>query len=709
MRIHLVPNSHIDPVWLWDKYEGIDEVINTFRAACDRLDEYPDLTFAASSMQFYEWVLQYDPKLFERIQEKVAEARWEVVGGWWVEADTNLLTEASFLKHAELSRSFAREHFRKDIEIAYLPDTFGHPATLPRILAQTGFRYFIFCRPNQVDKPDLPANLFHWEYAGHRVLAYRLKHHYAQSFSHGSGQVDAEHLLSLLNDKEYRINPVNCFFFGVGDHGGGPSIKEIEFYNRYIQEQPNGDIGYSTSLRFFEEAARNPSIPCYSGDLHLYAVGCYSVMRNVKEAVRSCEHGLQVTTRALEISGKCNKSLVPLWKKTIFNQFHDILPGSCSREAADQALAELGGVVSACHDTTYAALKSLSGARPVETREGEFRIFNTLPFEVTVPLSIESFMYFREDAAFLDGNDREIPIQEVLPSVRCMNRRWDFVDSLPARSFKSYHFDNQTIVKRHGGACFQPGDRIAMGGTEITADGTISVQTNAGVRALLLEQPVRFLMLADQSDTWGHDVRVYDDVIDAFTLGSWAVQTGGVTSKLYQRWTCHRSTIDVIYSLYDGLPQIHVDLGVNWAENRRILKMQIHPAGVCAPLVTMQGAGGAIERRADGMELPLHHWVWLPGSTTGMAVVQDGAFACDCVDGRLRLTLVRSSLYGFHSPTVLGPNDPQQDTDQGAHRFRMRFLPCQPLDTEQLYRFTAAFLEPFHVFYEGCRAETKML
>jgi hypothetical protein len=73
VRIHLIPNSHIDPVWLWDKYEGIDEVLNTFRSACDRLDEYPNPTFSASSIQFYEWVLQHDAALFKRIQQKVTE------------------------------------------------------------------------------------------------------------------------------------------------------------------------------------------------------------------------------------------------------------------------------------------------------------------------------------------------------------------------------------------------------------------------------------------------------------------------------------------------------------------------------------------------------------------------------------------------------------------------------------------------------------
>ena len=132
MRIHLIPNSHIDPVWLWDKYEGLDEVLGTFRSACDRLDEYPNLTFAASSLQFYEWVRKYDAKLFQRIVKRVQEGRWEVAGGWWVESDTNLPTEASFIKSAEISQEFSRKHFGREIQVAYLPDTLATPPRCQR-------------------------------------------------------------------------------------------------------------------------------------------------------------------------------------------------------------------------------------------------------------------------------------------------------------------------------------------------------------------------------------------------------------------------------------------------------------------------------------------------------------------------------------------------------------------------------------------------
>ena len=683
MRIHLIPNSHIDPVWLWDKYEGIDEVINTFRSACDRLDAYPDLTFTASSLQFYEWVQQFTPKLFDRIQEKVHEGRWEVAGGWWVEADTNLPTEASFIKQAEISQDFSRRYFGREIKVAYLPDTFGHPATLPKILACTGFEYLIFCRPGEHEKSDLPANLFRWEYDGHSVLTYRLKHHYLQ------GNIGEDRRLALLNDEEYRTNPTNCFFFGVGDHGGGPSIAEIEFFNRFISGQSTGDAGYSTCLRFFEEAASTPDIPTYSGDLHMHAVGCYSVLRDLKDAVRRCEQGLQFASRALDINGETDACLETAWKTTLFNQFHDILPGSCSPDAAEQAAAELGGVASLCRDTAYRALKSVSQAHPASAPEGEFRIFNTLPFSVTVPLNIESFGYYNPNAAFKDEDGNEIAIQEVLPSVRCENRRWEFVDSLPPRKYKSYYFDNETLVERAEpeASHFQRVDESTGGSIGNALDR-------------ILEAPPCFLVLDDASDTWGHGVSTYDAVEGTFTLVSSSVLSGPVTDKLCQRWSYGKSTLEAIYSVYKNLPGVYVELAANWSEERKILKIEICPAGACSSVVTMQGAGGPVERRADGKEMPLHHWVWAPTRDGGLAVVQDGAFACDFTAERLRLTFVRSSVYAFHDPYGLNPADPQQLTDQGVHRMRLHLDLMQKPDAEALGRLSLTFLEPYPVIRE---------
>ena len=128
-NIHLIANSHIDPVWLWDKYEGIDEVLNTFKAACDRLDEYPDLKFTMSSICFLKWTAEYAPHVLERIKNHVAAGRWEIVGGWWIEPDCNLPTSVSFYKHHEISHRYLDQYFENlEVPVAYNVDSFGrHP------------------------------------------------------------------------------------------------------------------------------------------------------------------------------------------------------------------------------------------------------------------------------------------------------------------------------------------------------------------------------------------------------------------------------------------------------------------------------------------------------------------------------------------------------------------------------------------------------
>jgi alpha-mannosidase len=43
--IHLIGNAHLDPVWLWDRREGLNEGINTVRTMLDLMDEFPEMTF----------------------------------------------------------------------------------------------------------------------------------------------------------------------------------------------------------------------------------------------------------------------------------------------------------------------------------------------------------------------------------------------------------------------------------------------------------------------------------------------------------------------------------------------------------------------------------------------------------------------------------------------------------------------------------------
>jgi alpha-mannosidase len=711
MRVHLVPNSHIDPVWQWDKYEGIDEVLATFSSVCERLSEYPDLTFSQTSLQFFAWVMQYDSALFERIQQYVNKGRWEITNGWWVEPDSNLPLEASFHKHAELGQAFAQKYFGVTVEVACLLDSFGHPATLPKILSETGFKYFIFCRPGEHEMTALPQDLFNWEYDGHSILTYRLRHHYLQYAGRMPPDLQEDFLRVKIDDPEYRKQPVNCYYFGVGDHGGGPAKAEIEYYNRFMADPQNDSMGYSTAAAFFSEAKALPDIPVYSGDLHMHAIGCYSIMRGVKQGVRQNEHLLQTTERALKMTGT-EADLDDAWKSTLFTQFHDILPGSCSPLAEHQALADLGGAEVSARDTLYAALKPLSANTPVKAPAGEFRVFNTLPVEIRRPITLQTWV-FNEAATVRDQDGNAIEIQEVLPNVRCAMRAWEFIDTLPAQGMQSYWFDADTPSVRPPAAdiCFTPAAedaRLTTPQVDLLRDGTILMNEAADADTRMLEAPIQFRVLADDTDTWGHDARVYDNIIDTFQLESAAVMEGPISKKLYHRFSWNHSTIDAIYSIYEGLSDIYLDVTVNWSEPHHMVKMEMHPNRCRYPDFTMDAPGGPVVRKADGGEMPLHHWVRIQDMSTlvfhnprrDFGLIQDGAFACDCESGRLRITLVRSNIYCHHG-VPLAPDNPQAYTDLGVHHFRFCLISEPALSVEDLTARTAAFMEPCTMIREG--------
>ena len=87
---HLIANAHLDPVWLWDWREGLNEGIITSRTILDLMDEIDDLTCIRGEAVVYQHIEKYDPKTFARIKKYVAEGRWDIVGGTHVQPDMNL-------------------------------------------------------------------------------------------------------------------------------------------------------------------------------------------------------------------------------------------------------------------------------------------------------------------------------------------------------------------------------------------------------------------------------------------------------------------------------------------------------------------------------------------------------------------------------------------------------------------------------------------
>ena len=187
-RIHLVGNAHLDPIWLWRWQEGCGEVLQTFRSALDRLNEYNDFIFTCSSAAYYKWVEEIDPDMFAEITQRVKEGRWVPVNGWWVQPDCNMPSGESFARQALYSQLYYYEKFGKICTTGYNVDSFGHNAMMPQLLFKGGMTNYVFQRPTPNENPDIPVT-FIWESMdGSRVLTYRLPHGYGD---HGKNAIDS--------------------------------------------------------------------------------------------------------------------------------------------------------------------------------------------------------------------------------------------------------------------------------------------------------------------------------------------------------------------------------------------------------------------------------------------------------------------------------------------------------------------------------------
>ncbi|MEX0567844.1 MAG: hypothetical protein Q6363_001625, partial [Candidatus Njordarchaeota archaeon] len=171
--VYLVSNSHIDVAWLWTKEETLKVCLRTFIRALDFIEKY-GIVYAQSNIIFYEWMEKYYPEIFGQIKKRIREGKWEVVGGSWVECDTNLPLGESLIRQFLYGIMYVRKKFGTNIKIAWFPDSFGFPISLPKILRHVGIRFFLTSKLSWNDTTRFPYYLFLWcADDGSEVLAYQ--------------------------------------------------------------------------------------------------------------------------------------------------------------------------------------------------------------------------------------------------------------------------------------------------------------------------------------------------------------------------------------------------------------------------------------------------------------------------------------------------------------------------------------------------------
>lgn len=709
-KIHLIGNAHLDPTWLWRWQEGCGEVLQTFRSALDRLNEYDDFVFTCSSAAYYKWVEDIDPEMFEEIKRMVRRGRWVPVNGWWVQPDCNIPSGESFARQALYSQLYYYKKFGTICHTGYNVDSFGHNAMMPQLIKNSGMSFYVMMRPDLRENPDIPSPLFWWDSAdGSRVLTYRIPTGYGES-----GKRSIDNTIDLMSRKADEGDHSMMLFYGVGNHGGGPTKGDIEHLEGRMEAGDCMPLEFSSPDDFFESICANQvKLPVWKDELQHHASGCYSATSLIKQLNRKAEYWLACAEKWNTVASKISslrpatESFAEAWKKVCYNQFHDVMCGCSIMEAYEDARDSMGYAMTiAADEENYAQLKisgmidtwldgvsdsvslnarhhcrNLKYPRPVV-------VFNPHSWDIEAPVRT-----YHPSKRVEDWQHNQIPHQNVRSSrSNDTHNDTEFIAKVPAMGYavywlwlidfdndEEYDFEGQTDVKA-----------TSLNGISIE-NKHLSVRFNGetgGIDSLLSKDDgceyagkenfcVPTVFNNEKPDTWAHNIFYFDEVLGTMKLESIElVEAGPVRSVVRTKHSYNKSVLIQDFILASEQKSLRVKCKAIWQEPLTILKMPF-PLDGADGISTYEIPAGFIKRPCNGEEEPALKWGDLTaeagGKRRGITVMSDSKYSYSCPENELRITLLRNSIFADHFSYRPAANF--NYTDEGVQRFEYGIYP----------------------------------
>ena len=705
-KIHLICNAHLDPVWLWRWEEGCCEALSTFRVAENFTDKFRGFTFNHNEAILYQWVKENEPDLYERIRKKVKEGSWHIMGGWYLQPDCNMPSGESIIRNIIEGRLFFREEFGKVPTTAINFDSFGHSLGLVQILNLAGYDSYVVCRPAK-DNFDFPDQNYLWKgFNGSQVLVHRSDENYNSVHGHAAQELD-DFLKRTKNEE------ISLFLWGVGDHGGGASAKDLEDLKKLIEEEKEYEIFHSDTESFFKELQESgKEFPVVERGLNPVAEGCYTSQIRVKQKHRLLENEIysgekMFSAAALLYGWKYPKEAVSeAVKDLLFSEFHDALPGSGTQLVEEDTLRLLDhGLEIMSREKMKAAIVLTAGEEKIKDGSSCAFLYNPHPYEITGQFSFEVGLpkqnwenVFYYPSAFCNGEPvktqsemesshfcidwRKKVVIEATLKPACMNRVDVSFHAVPARPVyesiagkKEYVFENgqmSVVVNTATGLL----DSYKVEGVEYIKPASFQLRAcddtynswglsgcgSYGVRNLELLTPHEGSAFSGLGDKVIPSVRVIEDgevrtVVE--TLFGWH------DSKAYQRYIFPKKGTS-----------IEIETGVYWNEKDTFLKLHIG-----TDMEEGDYLGQVMFRREKlkqgGQEVVAQKWNCLTNGQKALAVINCGNHGSCVRNGEIGITLLRSAGYSAADGNFECTLHEERHTvrmEQGERIFRFRVM-----------------------------------
>lgn len=721
LHLHMIGNAHIDAPWLWPLSEADAVVHSTFRSALDRMKEDPQLTMTTSSSQFYEWIAASDPEMLHEIQQQVRAGRWDLVGGWWVEPDVNIPNGESLVRQGLYGQRALERLFGKKADVGYNPDSFGHNGNLPQILKLEELPYYVFMRPNAIEKPEIKQNLFLWQgIDGTRTLTYRVPLFYddpGDVRSHMSRTIDALAGQPERTDME---------FFGIGDHGGGPTKENIKSIREIQKERGAPELFYSTPDRYFTEVSKHlpENIQIYQGDLQHHSVGTYTAGWLRKKLNRETEAALESAEKFSSISSVAfggpyrKQEFTTAWERMLLLQFHDSMAGTTLPEYENDVRNGYGRALDIASEAQMDALQRIAWQIPTTDADSKYvvvfnphawtaglRVEYDLGWEPGTPTQVEDetghplLFQWTDATAVVNHRQRLVTVVDV-PALGYRQVRIRKLSTPPGNLPRMVGATDGVLENDHLRVTFSPDDGVSIFDKDAGHDVFASHTT--GLRAILLD---------DHNDTWAHMVHAYDHQVGEFKRTDLKIiENGPIRSLVREQLKFGRSTLTLDWILYAASRKVDVRVALDWHEHLKMLKFSF-PVAVSSPEVTYEIPYGAMTRDNKNLEDPGQRWIDLTGQvdgkTYGLAVLNDAKYGYS-VDGTdMRVSVARAAVYANHQPAELKPGVDYAWMDQGLQTFQMELLPhAGTWQQTGVPRAAAELVDKIPIVYQGIHPGT---
>ena len=624
----LTGHAHLDLAWRWPLAETRRKARRTLSTAVELLRTHPELTFNQSAAQVYAFLEEDDPELLARVGELAAEGRLEPIGGMWVEPDCVMPAGESLVRQLLYGQRAFRARFGAEHTVCWLPDCFGFTPALPQLLRGAGIERFFTIKLSWSETNRFPHDLFWWEgLDGSRVLA----HLFDNPDGGYNGVVGPTAALATWRNYRGReIHPESLLSVGYGDGGGGPTREMIERARELAAFPAVPTQRFGRVDEFFDRAERSVAergAPTWVGELYLELHrGTLTSQGRTKRAHRRAERDL-VAAEVLGAltalaGGDLPPSLEPQWQVLLRNEFHDILPGSSIREVAEEAEAELGGVIAAAGEVIDARMAELGERIAGGGGEDALLVVNPdlspRPLRAEVPGAGGGVV---SSAHVIAGLEAAV-VREAPPA--------------GALSVSPEQLENDLL-------------RVTL-----APDGTLtSVWDKRAAREVLADRGNQVWAYVDkprQWDAWDVDAGYAEEGTELLAAGPpEVIETGPHRAAVRVERVFRDSRIVQEVRLWAGSARIDFATRLDWHDRRWLVKVRF-PLAVRSERATFETAFGVVERPTHRntswddarFEVAGHRFADLSEPGYGAALLNDGRYGHHALGSELGLSLLRS-------------------------------------------------------------------